>query len=206
MSVANTIWLPLYALFYTAVMLYWARVAAQGNSGGEGFFSAGHSLAPWVSALVSAGASLTGWFALGGSGEIAQRGFATPALLVAGIALALPGVFFFKRLWVVAERLRLSSQAEIFRVYYDSAFLVAVSAAVAMLFALGFCGLQMRALAVAVSQLSDGSVSQLSVGVVLGFILFAGTAIGGMRSIGYFGVIQTVLAFAAIVTLAGFGL
>lgn len=205
-GVAYSVWLPVFTLFYVAVMLYWVRVATQQASGGDGFFSAGHSLAPWISALVIAGASLSGWFVLGGSELIAEQGFQLPALLVAGITLALPGVIFFKRLWFVAERLRVSSQADIFRVYYQSPFLVVVSTAVAVLFALGFSGLQLRALAQAVALLTDGDVSQLTASVVFGFILFAGAGIGGMRAIGYFGFIQTVLAFAAIVMLAGFAL
>ncbi|MAS05131.1 MAG: hypothetical protein CL534_10655 [Ahrensia sp.] len=205
-DVAFSIWLPLFALFYVAVALYWARVAVTQGSGEDGFFSAGHAIAPWISALVIAGVSLSGWFVLGGSRQIAENGFQMPALLVAGVAVALPGVLFFKRLWFVAERLRVSSQADIFRVYYRSPFLVLVSTVVALLFAIGFAGLQMRAVAEAVSLLTDGAVSQLAASVVLGFILFAGVGIGGMRAIAYFGVIQTVLSFAAIVALAGFAL
>ena len=51
------IWLPLYGLFYAAVTLYWARVAARENGDVETYFSAGHSVAPWISALVIAGAT-----------------------------------------------------------------------------------------------------------------------------------------------------
>ncbi|MCI5075880.1 hypothetical protein [Oricola sp.] len=205
-SVDVTVWLPLLALFYVAVLLYWARVAVRQSEGADGFFSAGHAIAPWISALVIAGASLSSWFVLGGSRQIAETGFQMPALLVAGIAIALPGVVFFKRLWFVAERLRVSSQADIFRVYYQSPFLVVVSTAVALLFAVGFAGLQMRAVAEAVTLLTDGAVSQLAASVVLGFVLFAGVGIGGIRAIAYFGVIQTVLVFTSIVTLAGFAL
>jgi len=205
-GVAYSVWLPLFTLFYVAVMLYWVRVAARQVSGDDGFFSAGHSLAPWISALVTAGASLSGWFVLGGSRQIAEYGFQMPAVLVAGVTLALPGVVFFKRLWYVAERLRVSSQADIFRVYYKSPFLVVVSTIVAVLFAVGFSGLQLRALSQAVVLLTDGAVTQLTASVIFGFVLFAGAGIGGMRAISYFGVIQTVIAFAAIVVLAGFAL
>ena len=201
---ASSAWLPLYGLFYVAVMLHWARVAARENGDYQTFFSAGHSLAPWVSVLVLAGASLSGWFVLGGSGIVAAHGFSFPSVLVAGVSLALPGVFFFKRIWFVGQRLRLSSQAEVFRSYYESHFLVVVSTLIALVFAVGFAGLQMRALSQIIETLTGGTVSVLSASVVLGFILFAGSAIGGMRAIGYFGVIQTVCAYAATVTLAGF--
>ena len=203
---ASSAWLLLFGLFYVAVMLFWARVAARENGDYQTFFSAGHALSPWISVLVLAGASLSGWFVLGGSAIIATQGFAMPAVLVAGVSLALPGVFFFKRIWFVGQRLRLSSQAEVFRTYYESHFLVVVSTLIALLFAVGFAGLQMRALAQIIATLTDGTVSALVASVVLGFILFAGVAIGGMRSVGYFGVIQTVCACSATVVLAGFTL
>ncbi|GKX36132.1 MAG: hypothetical protein MnENMB40S_37500 [Rhizobiaceae bacterium MnEN-MB40S] len=205
-GMASSIWLPLFGLFYVTVMLYWVRVSSTSSLYGDGFFSAGHALSPWISALVIAGASMTGWFVLGGSQQIAAQGFQMPVLIVGGVLLALPGTLFFKRLWFIAERMRVSSQAEIFRVYYHSAFLVFVSVAVALIFALGFAGLQIRAVAGFIELMTGDAVSRLSASVVLGFILFAGAGIGGMRAIGLFGVIQTVLAFAGIVALSGFAL
>lgn len=203
-GMAHQVWLPLFTLFYVMVMLYWARISVRAAKGKDGFFSAGHSLAPWIAAVTIAGTSLTGWFVLGGSQIIAQTGLVLPALLTAGITVALPGVIFFKRSWFVAERLRVSSQAEIFRVYYQSPFLVVASTLVALLFALGFAGLQVRMLSQLAEVLTGGAVSALGASVIFGFVVFAGAGIGGMRSIGYFGVVQTVLAFVAIVTLAGF--
>ncbi len=203
-AAASGIWLPLYGLFYIAVALYWARVAAIANGNHETFFSAGHSLPSWMAAVLMAGASLSGWFLLGGSAEIASHGFSLPAVLQAGVALALPGTLFFKRMWFVCQRLRLSSQAELFRSYYDSSFLVVVSTAIAVLFAVAFAGLQLRALSGIISALSDGTISPLVAGTVLGVVLFATVAIGGMRAVGYLGTIQAVLAFAAFVGFAGY--
>lgn len=200
------IWLPLYLLFYCLVTLYWSRIAAQANGNHQTYFSAGHTLQPWMSALVLAGASLSGWVVLGGAADVARHGFGQPALLQAGIALALPGVFFFKRLWLIAERLRLSSQGEVLRAYYRSEFLVVVSALVAVLFAVGFAGMQLRALSTLVAQLTDGAFSAAVAGVVLSFVLFGYVVIGGMRAIGYLGAIQTVLLAASLIGLSGFAL
>ena len=57
---ASSAWLLLFGLFYVAVMLFWARVAARENGDYQTFFSAGHALSPWISVLVLAGASLGG--------------------------------------------------------------------------------------------------------------------------------------------------
>jgi SSS family solute:Na+ symporter len=203
---STSFWLPLYGLFYCAVVLYWARVAAVENRNVETYFSAGHDLAPWISALTLAGAALSCYFVLGGADDIARRGLTSPALLQAGIALALPGTIFFKRMWFVCQRLRLSSQAELFRAYYGSDFLVVVSTAIAVLFAVGFAGLQARAISHLLFVLSDGAVSPLVVGAILGTVMFGYVAIGGMRAVGYLGAIQSILVAAAATGLAAYAL
>ena len=199
-------WLPLYLLFYAAATLYWARIAARANGDYQTYFSASHSLPSWISALVLAGASISGWALLVGAEEIGRNGFGLAAILQAGIALALPGVFFFKRLWLLDQRLRLSSMSELLRAYWGSEFLVAFSVVVSVLFAVAFAGLQMAALARFVVFLSDQTVSIPAATAVLCFILFGYVAIGGMRAVGYLGAVQTVLAGAAIVGFAGFAI
>ncbi|PWE54965.1 hypothetical protein DEM27_18715 [Metarhizobium album] len=199
-------WLPLYGLFYAAVTLYWARVAAAENRNVETYFSAGHSVAPWISALVIAGASLSGWALLDGAARIGSAGFGLPALLQAGIALALPGVFFFKRLWLIGQRLRLSSLNEVLRAYYGSEFLVVFATVVAVLFAVAFAGLQLAALARLVVLLTAGEVSMPVAAALLSLVLFGYVVIGGMRAVGYLGAVQAVLAATAIAGFAGFSL
>lgn len=200
------IWLPLYLFFYAAVTLYWARVSAQANGDHETFFSAGHQLAPWMSALVMAGASVSGWSVMGGAETFATEGFGLPGLIQAGIALALPGVFFFKRFWLIAQRLRLSSQAEVLRSYYQSEFLVAFSAVVAVLFAVGFAGMQLGVLSRLMSVMTQGQVSVPVAATVLSVMLFGYIVIGGMRVVGYLGAVQAVLLGAAILGFTGFAL
>lgn len=202
----NLVWLPLFGLLYLAVTLYWARIAARENGNHDTYFSAGHSISPWIAAILLAGSSLSGWFLLGGTAEIAHMGFARAGTLSAGVLLALPGVIFFKRMWFVGQRLRLSSQAELFRSYYQSNFLVVVSTAIAVLFAVGFAGLQMRALAQMISALTEGMISPLVAGALLAAVLAGYVMIGGMRAVGYLGALQSVLLGAAVVGLAGFAL
>jgi len=200
------IWLPLYLLFYAAVALYWARIAAIRNGDFETYFSAGHTLVPWISALVLSGASISGWAILVGAEEIGRGGFGLPVLLQAGVALALPGVFFFKRVWLLGRRLGMSSLSELLRAYWQSEFLVVFAAVVAVLFAVAFAGLQLAALARLVVLMSDGAVSAPVAATVLGAVLFGYVVIGGMRAVGYLGAIQAVLAGAAVLGFAAFAL
>lgn len=200
------IWLPLYLLFYAVVALYWARLAARANRDHETFFSAGHQLAPWVSALVLAGASVSGFVVLGVSDVFATQGFELPGYILSGIALAMPGVFFFKRFWLIAQRLRLSSQAEVLRSYYQSEFLVVVSASIGVIFAVAFAGMQLGALSRLLSFLTDGQISVPVAATILSSILFGYVVIGGMRAVGYLGAIQTVLLGAVALGFGAFAL
>jgi solute:Na+ symporter, SSS family len=198
------IWLPLYGLFYAAVTLYWARVAGGLNGDHRTFFSAGHSLSPWISALVLAGMSLSGWVVLVGSAWIGRDGFGLPVLLQAGIVFALPGVFFFKRIWLLGQHFRLSSMTELFRTYWQSEFLVAVVAVVATVFAVGFAGMQLSAMSGLVVSMSGGAIGAPVAATLLGLVLAGYVIIGGMRAVGYLGAVQAVLAFAAVIGFAGF--
>lgn len=199
-------WLLLYLLFYTAVILYWSRVSARANGDHETYFSTGHDLAPWISALVLAGASVSGWQVLGGAERVAATGFGLPGQVQAGIALAVPGVFFFKRLWLIAQRLRLSSQGEVLRAYYRSEFLVVFSTLVAVLFAIGFAGMQLGALSRLMASLSGGMISVPVAATVLSVVMFGYVVLGGMRAVGFLGAVQTVLLGAVILGFASFAL
>ncbi len=199
-------WLPLFALIYLAAALHWARVAAIANGDAQHWFSAGHDLSPWISAIVLAGASVSAWAVLGAAAEIGATGFSHAALLQAGVLFALPGVLFFKRIWLLGQRLRLSSQGELLRAYYGSEFLVVVSAVVAVLFAVCFAGLQLLALSRLSATLSGGAWTPETAGFALGAVLVGYVVIGGMRAVGWFGAIQAVLVVAALGGLAAFAL
>ena len=205
-SSSAMIWLPLYGLFYLATCFYWARVAAVENGNTDSFFSAGHQLAPWMATLMMAGASVSGWFLLGGAAQIAHYGFTFPALLQGGIVLALPGVLFFKRMWFIGQRMRVSSQVELFRTYYQSDFLAVVSVMVSVLFALGFAGLQMRVIGHLISHLTADMISPVQAGAFLSLMLFGYVAIGGMRVVGYMGTLQSILLAAVMAGFAAFAL
>lgn len=200
------VWLPLYALVFIALTLYWARTAALANGNHQTWFSAGHSLAGWMSAVLIAGASLGGYAVLVVPEILASHSFGMPAVLQAGVLLALPGVIFFKRIWLIGQRLRLSSLSELLRVYYRSQFLAVVSALVAVLFAVCLSGLQIRALGTVAAGLSDGAVPLEAVSLTFGFMLVGYVVIGGMRAIGYLGTVQSVLGVTALMGMTVFAL
>lgn len=195
------LWLGLMLLMYAALSLFWAREAAVANRNVETWFSAGHALPPWMAALVGAGACVSAWFLLGSADAVARHGFSAIAWLQAGVILAIPGVLFFKRAWFVCQRYRISSLAELLRLYYRSEFLVVSCAVIAVLFALAFSGMQLRILSDIASIMSGGLLSPLLCAALLTVILFAYIVIGGMRAVGYFGMLQSVGLVSAALTL-----
>ncbi len=198
------IWLALFLLIYGALALFWARQAAVLNRGAAGFFVADNGLPPWIVALVMAGASLSGWVVLGFPGMIATQGFGFATLGLAGVVLPLAGVLFFKRQWALGRRYGISTQGEMFSRYYGGRGLSVISALVALVFAIGFTGMQLRALGDVLAQASGGVLSAPVLIWAVALTVFAYVVIGGMRAIGYLGALQTVLIGLAIAGLAVF--
>ena len=196
-------WLGLFTLIYMALTLFWARQAALVNHNVETWFSAGHSVAPWMGALVGAGASVSVWFLLGTADAVAARGFSAIAALQAGVLLAIPGILFYKRAWFIARRFRVSSQIELFRLYYRSEFLAISCAVIALLFAVGFAGMQLRLLSSLLSTMTTGELSPFLCAALLTLILFSYVAIGGLRAVAYVGMLQAVALVSATLTLGG---
>ena len=197
------LWLGLFTLIYIAIALFWARQSAVANHNVETWFSAGHSIAPWMGALVGAGASVSVWFLLGTADAVARWGFSSVAALQAGVLLAIPGMLFYKRAWFVAQRFRVSSQIELLRLYFGSEFLAVSCAVIALLFAVAFAGMQLRLLADLLSTMTAGALSPLFCGALLSLILFGYVVIGGLRAVAYLGMLQTVALVSATLTLGG---
>ncbi|MEP3663720.1 MAG: hypothetical protein ABJN23_15670 [Nitratireductor sp.] len=197
------IWLFLLLLFYGLVSLYWARSASLYNQSETDFFTAGGSLAPWMTALGLTGASISAWIMLGFPKTIANQGLGFAVLALAGVVIPLTGVLFLKPQWAIAKRHGYSSQGEMLNAYFGGKAIGILSAGIALLIAIGFSGIQLRAVSQLLANLSGSAdlFPQYVLGIA--FLVAAYLIIGGMRVVGYLGVLQTVLIG---LTLAGLGL
>lgn len=196
-------WLLLLLLFYGAIALYWARSASQYNQSETDFFTAGGSLAPWMTALGLAGVSISGWILLGFPQTIAIQGLGFAVLALGGIVVPLTGVLFLKPQWAVAKRHGYSSQGEMLNGYFGGKSIGVISAGIAVLVAVGFSGIQLRGVSQLLANLSGDAnlFPQFVLGIA--FLAAAYLIVGGMRAAGYLGVLQTVLIG---LSLAGLGL
>jgi SSS family solute:Na+ symporter len=191
-------WVLLFFLIYGGIVLFWARQASTLNTQYFDFFTTGKSLAPWMSAVGVTGASVSGWIVLGFPQTIATQGLGFGVLALAGIIIPLTGVLFFKIQWQIATRYHFNTQGQLFNGYFGGRSIGVVSALIAVLFAVGFAGLQLRAVGSVLAGLSENQ-SDLPVFVwAIAALLACYVVIGGMRAIGYLSVIQTVLIAMAI--------
>ena len=191
-------WVLLFFLIYGGIVLFWARQASALNTQYFDFFTTGKSLAPWMSAVGVTGASISGWIVLGFPQSIATQGLGFGVLALAGIIIPLTGVLFFKIQWQIATRYHFNTQGQLFNGYFGGRSIGVVSALIAVLFAVGFAGLQLRAVGSVLAGLSENQ-SDLPVFVwAIAALLACYVVIGGMRAIGYLSVIQTVLIAIAI--------
>lgn len=196
------IWLSALALPYIAVVLHWARVANGANARPSHYFTAGGELAPWMTVVVMAGMSLSGFVVLGFAQMIATSGFGFATLSLAGVVMAFAGVLVFKRQWVLARHYGAKSLAALLDAYYDEKLIVVVVTGISILFAVAFAPMQLRILGFMLSDLSGGALPPIPAMWSLAVVLGAYVVIGGLRAAGYLGVIQSVLLAVGVIGLA----
>jgi solute:Na+ symporter, SSS family len=204
MNLGPMTWVFLFFLIYSAIVLFWARQASAQNTRQFDFFTSGKSLSPWMSAVGVTGASISGWIVLGFPQSIASQGLGFGVLALAGIIVPLTGVLFFKAQWQIATRYNFSTQGQLFNGYFGGRGIGVVSALIAVLFAIGFSGLQLRAIGTVLTELSENQ-NDLPVFIwAVAALLASYVVIGGLRTIGYLSVIQTVLIATAIAGMSLF--
>ena len=199
-----TLWLLLLLLLFALLALFLVRIAFVNNANERDFFNAGQSFAPWMTALLLSGMTLSGWVVLGFPQTIADQGFGFSVLALAGVVVSLTGVLFLKPQWAIGFRHSYASQAGMLNSYYGGKALGVFSALIALLIAIGFSGIQLRVLAQLLAQLSGNeelfNLYVWGITSLIGFYLI----IGGMRGAGYIGVLQSALIVLSIITLGVF--
>lgn len=195
------LWLLLLTLLFAMLALVLTRSAFFENTSDREFFTAGRSLAPWMTALVASGASISGWIALGFPQAIADQGFGFAVLALAGVVIALTGVLFLKPQWAIGYRHRFTSQGQMLNGYFGGNALGVLSALIAILIAVGFAGIQLRAVSKLFADISgNGDLFNLYVWGISAFVAIY-LIIGGMRAAGYIGVLQSALIGLSLTAL-----
>jgi len=199
---AQQIWLVAFGTVYVAATSFWARQSALRDRTPGDFFTAGGGLPSWFTALALSGVSLSAWMMLGLPAMISRAGFPAGALALSTVLMAIVGVLVFKRQWQVGKRFGARSQGQLFAFYYRSRGLSLLSSAIATLFAVAFCGMQLNILGRLMAELSGGGIATEPATWLLALMLFSYVIVGGMFAVGALGALQTFLLALGILGMS----
>jgi solute:Na+ symporter, SSS family len=164
----------------------------QWTVGGRGF----GLLLVW---LLMAGEIYTTFTFLGASGWAYSRG--APVLYILGYTTLAYVVSFYilPQLWEAGRRYRLQTQADFFRVRYNSNYLAAFVALVGVIFLIPYLQLQLTGLGIIVEVASYGAIHRTPAMVIAFAIVAAFVLTSGIRGVAWVSVLKDVLLlFAAV--------
>ena len=149
--------------------------------------------------LLMAGEVYTTFTFLGASGWAYSKG--APVLYILGYQPLMYVVSFFilPQVWEVGRKYRLQTQADFFRVRYDSKYLAAFVALVGIIFIIPYLQLQLTGLGMIVEVASYGAIGRTPA-MTISFLIVAGFVLAsGIRGIAWVSVLKDLLLlFSAV--------
>jgi SSS family solute:Na+ symporter len=149
--------------------------------------------------LLMAGEVYTTFTFLGASGWAYSKG--APVLYILGYQPLMYVVSFFilPQVWEVGRKYRLQTQADFFRVRYESKYLAAFVALVGIIFIVPYLQVQLTGLGMIVEVASYGAI-QRTTGMIISFLIVAGFVLSsGIRGVAWVSVLKDLLLlFAAV--------
>jgi SSS family solute:Na+ symporter len=149
--------------------------------------------------LLMAGEVYTTFTFLGASGWAYSKG--APVLYILGYQPLMYVVSFFilPQVWEVGRKYRLQTQADFFRVRYDSKYLAAFVALVGIIFIVPYLQVQLTGLGMIVEVASYGAIDRTTA-MIISFLIVAGFVLSsGIRGVAWVSVLKDLLLlFAAV--------
>ncbi len=198
---AKLAWLCAFVGAYWAYCLYWGVTAARMAGSAAEFVLADRRLPPWVFVASATAMSFSGWMVLGHPDLVFRDGLPFAQLALGAVAIPLTGVLFLKRQWLLARRFDYVTPAEMYGHYFGGEGIRLLVLLVALVFAVPFVGMQLRASGWLLQYLSDGAVDASVAMWVLTAVVFLYVCFGGMRAAAYVGTLQGLLMVAGLAAL-----
>ena len=142
---------PKIAWIFSFMILYWGYCVFWGIRGSinartaEDYFIAGRRLPVWVFVFAVTATSFSGWTFIGHPGLIYRDGLQYAFASLYAITIPFTGVLFLKRQWLLGKRFGFITPGEMFAYYFRSDFIRVLVVVVALVFAVPYLGLQLRA-------------------------------------------------------------
>ena len=200
---AKAVWLFIFVALYWGYCVFWGVRGAMEARTATDYFVAGRSVSMWVFILAATATSFSGWTFIGHPGLIYQDGLQYAYASFYAITIPFTGLLFLKRQWMIGKRWGFVTPGEMFATYYKSDTLRILIVLVALIFAIPYLGVQLRASGFLFNVLTDGMLG-VEVGMwLLSAIIVFYVASGGLRAVAYVDALQAVLLAGGIVIVGG---
>ena len=200
----SLVWLIAFMAAYWAFCIYWGVTAGRMSRTAGDFHLADRRLSPWVFVVTATAMSFSAWTFLGQPAFLFRDGFPFGEVSLGAVAIALTGVVFLKRQWLLGKRFGYVTPADMFADYYGGELLPIAVLVVALVFAVPFVSMQLSASGYLVALLSGGTVGPAAAMWVMTAVVFLYVCLGGIRGAAYVGVLQGLLFVAGLAAIALF--
>ncbi len=197
---AASLWFLAFIAAYWAFGLFWGIVGARHARTALDYFLAGRRLPAFSVVLLVPVAAFSGYALLGMPDLILSHGLPSGFFAVGAVMVALSGVLFLKRQWMLGRRFGFVSAGEMFAAYYQSDVLRLFVLAIGLIFAIPFVALQLAASGTIVAVLTGGAIDPILAQWALSIAVFLYVVLGGMRAVAYVGTLQALLMAAGAIT------
>jgi solute:Na+ symporter, SSS family len=194
-------WIFAFMIAYWGYCVFWGIQGAARARTACDHFIAGRRLPGPIFIVAATATCYSGWAFLGHAGLIYRDGLQYAYVSFAPITIALPGILFLKRQWILGKRFGFITPGEMLAYYFESDLIRLLVVVVAMFFSVPYVGLQLLASGFLFSVLTDGLVGVEFGMWVLAIVVLSYVAVGGLRAVAYADALQCVLMALGIVII-----
>lgn len=198
---AKVTWLFVFTALYWAYCIFWGIKCARTAKTASDYFLADRQIPVWAFVLAVTATSFSGWAFIDHPGLVYGGGFPYAYVSFCAITIPFTGVLFLKRQWMLGKRFGYMTPGEMLADYFRGDAVRLLTVVVALLFAIPYLGVQLRASGLLFNVLTDGivGVNAGMWGFAAAVLIYAG--LGGLRAVAYVGALQCVLLGLGIVII-----
>ena len=194
-------WLLIFVGLYWSYCIFWGIKGALWARTASDYFVAGRQVSMWVFMLAATATSFSGWTFVGHPGLIYVDGLQYAYASFYAITIPFTGMVFLKRQWMIGKRWGYVTPGEMFSDYFHSESIRMLILIVALIFAVPYLGIQLRASGFLFNVLTDGALG-VEVGMwLLSAVVLFYVASGGLRAVAYVDAMQCILLMIGIASI-----
>lgn len=198
---AMAIWLLVFVALYWGYCIFWGIKGYLWSRTASDYFVAGRRVSMWVFMLAATATSFSGWTFVGHPGLIYIDGLQYAYASFYTICIPFSGMLFLKRQWMIGKRWGYVTPGEMFVDYLRTDSIRVLILIVAVIFAVPYLGIQLRASGFLFHVLTDGALG-INIGMwLLSAVVLFYVASGGLRAVAYVDAAQCILLMIGIFSI-----